>query len=748
MAQYSKLGTIGTLADYLTSIPAASVTVTQFGAKGDGVTDDTAAIQAAIEFVKNAGRGEIFFPTGTYIVSSPITFYSNMIIRGNGREATKIHSAQYSANTEGQFFGTNGGENYMFTCHPINDADFVTFKDFSLRGPGLNASWGQGIYMARTGNNRHNTFENIVVEEMSGNAIKIDTPILTNFKNVRVRYCAGSGYYINGGTSTCFDNCFATSCLEAGFRFKAHTYAYISGGGAENNGIAYYLEACNNMTFVATGCEGMKYRSSKYPGVGYYLSGGRNNTILSSYASRFSEDSTITVTGTPFTLAAANSFSVGQNYLRLDANTSGISNFLGASDLSYWNISGFGIDTDTYIITANSVTSSIYNVTLSKVTVDSGNVGDTFSLVETSRPENTFLKFENEYNDTVIGFRGNIPTGRQTAQSYRARHNYKITKGDLAQTPIGVVTFINVSFPYQTLNWQGVSNAPIFSPIGLPEAVLKIPDIRQTVLTGPKNVSSGRPSFLPSSCTSLTLTTSEITSSNPFVVTASNGWYAEDPSSTTNPRSFYTNGGARDVTGFSTNNLSWTLPANTLSFLYVTVGVDGSLTPGNTSLAPIYQFYGNPASSTEQTLDQSVFNIQDMSMKVGTGTSTIQSYRVFVGEASSNDSMIIAANSYAYMGRFSGTSANIAGGNSYPIDHNLGLIPYQADIFLINEVPELGYSKGDITKPIDGLQGPAVNRLTIRSRAASSINVVSFISGTSPITFGNWRIRVVLNRGW
>ena len=92
MAQYSKLGTIGTLTDYLTSIPAASVTVTQFGAKGDGVTDDTAAIQAAIEFVKNAGRGEIFFPTGTYIVSSPIIFYSNMIIRGNGREATKIYA--------------------------------------------------------------------------------------------------------------------------------------------------------------------------------------------------------------------------------------------------------------------------------------------------------------------------------------------------------------------------------------------------------------------------------------------------------------------------------------------------------------------------------------------------------------------------------------------------------------------------------------------------------------------------------
>jgi Pectate lyase superfamily protein len=56
--------------------PRPRVDVTAFGAKGDNVTDDTAAIQAAIVFVcsnyshNNAG-GSIFFPPGIYLVSQP-----------------------------------------------------------------------------------------------------------------------------------------------------------------------------------------------------------------------------------------------------------------------------------------------------------------------------------------------------------------------------------------------------------------------------------------------------------------------------------------------------------------------------------------------------------------------------------------------------------------------------------------------------------------------------------------------------
>lgn len=39
---------------------------TDFGATGDGCTDDTGAIQAAIDAAKNAGYGVVWLPPGTY----------------------------------------------------------------------------------------------------------------------------------------------------------------------------------------------------------------------------------------------------------------------------------------------------------------------------------------------------------------------------------------------------------------------------------------------------------------------------------------------------------------------------------------------------------------------------------------------------------------------------------------------------------------------------------------------------------
>lgn len=46
--------------------------VKDFGARGDGVTDDWAAIMAAFNWTTSTTKGTIFFPPGTYLVSQPI----------------------------------------------------------------------------------------------------------------------------------------------------------------------------------------------------------------------------------------------------------------------------------------------------------------------------------------------------------------------------------------------------------------------------------------------------------------------------------------------------------------------------------------------------------------------------------------------------------------------------------------------------------------------------------------------------
>jgi hypothetical protein len=60
------------------------VSVKSFGAKGDGTTDDTAAIQAAID-----ASSSVFFPAGTYIVSGTGLYAkSNLKMSGEGRSAS------------------------------------------------------------------------------------------------------------------------------------------------------------------------------------------------------------------------------------------------------------------------------------------------------------------------------------------------------------------------------------------------------------------------------------------------------------------------------------------------------------------------------------------------------------------------------------------------------------------------------------------------------------------------------------
>ena len=65
MSEISKAAQVANLANEV-------VSVKDFGAVGDGVTDDTAAIQAAI--TASSGTSTIVFPYGTYLVSSEIDF--------------------------------------------------------------------------------------------------------------------------------------------------------------------------------------------------------------------------------------------------------------------------------------------------------------------------------------------------------------------------------------------------------------------------------------------------------------------------------------------------------------------------------------------------------------------------------------------------------------------------------------------------------------------------------------------------
>ncbi len=80
--------TSGDLA-FLNRDVAPDYNVREYGAKGDGVTDDTAAIQAAINAAAAAGGGAVYLPAATYMVKS-LNLLPAITLKGEHRDACTL----------------------------------------------------------------------------------------------------------------------------------------------------------------------------------------------------------------------------------------------------------------------------------------------------------------------------------------------------------------------------------------------------------------------------------------------------------------------------------------------------------------------------------------------------------------------------------------------------------------------------------------------------------------------------------
>jgi len=100
--------------------------VKDFGATGDGSTDDTVAIQAAI----NSGSGQVVFVNGkTYVVTAQLTLQSNQDIIGNGA----IVFANPSSTIDSVFYGedilTSNYINLRLNCNSKTESGFRLYAD-------------------------------------------------------------------------------------------------------------------------------------------------------------------------------------------------------------------------------------------------------------------------------------------------------------------------------------------------------------------------------------------------------------------------------------------------------------------------------------------------------------------------------------------------------------------------------------------------------------------------------------------
>jgi polygalacturonase len=90
----------------LPKIPHHDFNVRDFGAKGDGLADDTAALQAAIDTATKAGGGTVEIPSGNYL-SGPLKLSSNLALHlAKGSVLTLLPIDRYPG-------GTARGEDFL-----------------------------------------------------------------------------------------------------------------------------------------------------------------------------------------------------------------------------------------------------------------------------------------------------------------------------------------------------------------------------------------------------------------------------------------------------------------------------------------------------------------------------------------------------------------------------------------------------------------------------------------------------------
>jgi hypothetical protein len=177
-------------------IQGALINVLDYGAKGDGVTDDTAAMQAAIAAATANGQSTLYIPTGTYIVKQQLNV-SQCSVLGEGVYASIIKAG--SGYT---------GNNLMYVG---SLAQNLVYENFQLNGNTGTASV-KGILIE--GNVLHCRFSTIKISNCSDIALYIKNgdsgttrPSVNTFIDLRIITNDYIGLYYTSGRQNTFINC-------------------------------------------------------------------------------------------------------------------------------------------------------------------------------------------------------------------------------------------------------------------------------------------------------------------------------------------------------------------------------------------------------------------------------------------------------------------------------------------------------------------------------------------------------------
>lgn len=173
------------------------INVKDFGAVGNGVDDDTIAIQYAIN------TGSIYIPDGVYMISNAIKIPSGRLVKGESFN-TKLRLASYA----------NVGSNVLQNADYINGNNNIIIKNLFIDGNRANrqSATGSAVIPGHSGvvlaHTEKSVIENVFVVSTTLHGINItaDNEI----------YAGATGYKSTGSKDIIIKSCFVTDCGDDG----------------------------------------------------------------------------------------------------------------------------------------------------------------------------------------------------------------------------------------------------------------------------------------------------------------------------------------------------------------------------------------------------------------------------------------------------------------------------------------------------------------------------------------------------
>lgn len=210
---YLPTGT-GTVATTVDKALDAVKTVKSYGAIGNGVADDTAAIQSML-----TDLGYFTLTDGTFKITDslvvPLSKNLGAIISGRGMEKSILNCVGMVGKPA--ITGAGAG------------AYRVSMRDFSVIGDADNCvsfDATHAFYQA--------SFDNLVLRSGAGSCFKMDEHFSCSWTNVHVQSVGGHGFEIEGGNSTVLTNCYAHNFTvgngKAGYRIRGNAVLVACNG--------------------------------------------------------------------------------------------------------------------------------------------------------------------------------------------------------------------------------------------------------------------------------------------------------------------------------------------------------------------------------------------------------------------------------------------------------------------------------------------------------------------------------------